>query len=143
MAKKAELKTKKSARNVSAFLDSIEESERREDAKKVLSIMKRVTKKAPVMWADSMVGFGSYTYYRSNGEEGEYFATGFSPRKQALTIYIMPGYQNYEALLKKLGPHSKGASCLYIKHLKDIDLKVLEELIKRGLADLKKTHAVR
>lgn len=142
MPKEVKLKTKKNTGGASQFINSIEDAEKRSDAKKVLVLMKQVTKKPAVMWGDSIVGFGSYTYYRSNGDEGTFLATGFSPRKQALTIYIMPGYKDYSQLLKKLGPHTTGASCLCIKHLKDVDLKILGTLIKKGLEDLKKTHKV-
>lgn len=90
-----------------------------------------------------MVGFGTFEYKRSNGDYGEYFATGFSPRKHALTVYIMPGYEKFEHLLKKLGPHTHAKSCLYIKNLEKIDLKVLEQLIREGLRGLKKTHKVK
>ena len=142
MSKKIVLKTAKNSGDVSAFIGGIKDVERRKDTEKVLAIMKRVTKKSPAMWGDSIVGFGSYVYHRSNGDEGIFFATGLSPRKSALTIYIMPGYAEYGTLLKRLGPHKKGASCLYIKHLKDIDIKVLEVLIERGFRDLRRTHKV-
>ena len=95
------------------------------------------------MWGDTIVGYGEYTYYRSNGDEGTYMATGFAIRKSGPTIYIMPGYQNYAPMLAKLGRHRRGKSCLYLRRLEDVDTDVLEQLISRGLEDLKATHAVR
>lgn len=140
MPKPIKLKTKENKASVSAFLNSIEDTDRRADAKTILTLMKKITKKQPRMWGASIVGFDSYAYQRSNGDYGEYMATGFSPRKNALTLYIMPGYQNYSALMKKLGPHKTGKSCLYLKNLSSIDMKVLEQLIRRGYQDLKKLY---
>lgn len=94
----------------------------------------------PKMWGDSIIGFGEYTYHRANGDEGQFMACGFSPRKSGPTLYIMPGYTDYSALLDKLGKHKLGKSCLYLKSVDGIDLSVLAELIKLGLQDLKKSH---
>lgn len=142
MPKKVVLKTRETKESVPAFLNAIEDDGKRTDAKKLLRIFTNATGKPAKMWGSSIIGFGSYTYTRANGETAEFMATGFSPRANALTLYIMPGYQDYGALLAKLGPHKLGKSCLYIKKLDDIDLKVLETLIKRGISDLKKTHSV-
>lgn len=142
MPKKIELKTGKSKASVSAFITGVEDAKKRKDAKTLLALFKEVTGKPAVMWGPSIIGFGEFVYHRSNGDEGTYCATGFSPRSANLTIYIMPGYNDYGALLKKLGPHKLGKGCLYLKRLDDIDLKVLRELITRGLKDLKKTHKV-
>ena len=142
MAKKVEMKTKETRASVPAFLDSIEDAAKRADVKKLLAIFKKVTGKPAKMWGPSIVGFGSYTYTRANGDTAEFMATGFSPRASALTLYIMPGYEDYGALLAKLGSYKLGKSCLYIKKLDDIDTKVLETLIKQGLTDLKKLHKV-
>lgn len=143
MPKKVELKTKETKQSPTTFLNTITDEKQRKDAKKLLTLFKNVTGKQPKMWGPAIIGFGSYTYTRSNGDVGEFLATGFSPRKGNLTLYIMPGYQDYSDLLKKLGPHKLGKSCLYIKKLEDIDTKVLEKLIKRGLTDLEKTHQVK
>ena len=89
------------------------------------------------MWGPSMVGFGRYHYKYDSGREGDSFLTGFSPRKQALTIYVMPGFGEYEGLLSRLGKHKTGKSCLYINKLEDVDPEVLEELIGRGFAYMK------
>lgn len=143
MPKKYELKTKASSASVTTFLNSIKEERKRDDAKKLLSIFKKVTKKRPKMWGTSIVGFGEYHYTYASGQEGDFLATGFSPRENALTLYIMPGYQDYGHLLKDLGPHKRGRSCLYIKRLEDIDTKVLEALIREGLKDLAKQYPVK
>ncbi len=112
------------------------------EAKQLLKIFKEVTKTKPSMWGSSIVGFGEYTYYRSNGDEGKFLATGFSIRKSGPTLYIMPGYQEYSFILEKLGPHKLGKSCLYLKNLDNIDTNALKKLIRTGLRDLAKSHKV-
>lgn len=134
------IKTIPTSKSVSKFLDSIEPVERREDCFAIQNLMKSITGKMPVMWGDSIVGFGNYHYKYDSGHEGDFFRTGFSPRKAALTVYIMPGYQNYGKLLERLGKHKTGKSCLYIKKLSDIDMKILKELIRQGLSDLEKIY---
>jgi len=135
---KSELKTKKTKRSVTDFLNNISDSQRKKDSKIVLNLMKEVTGKKPVMWGSSIVGFGDYHYKYSSGREGDYFMVGLSPRKENLTIYIMPGYQDYGAMLKKLGPHKLGKSCLYIKKLEDVHLPTLRKIIARGYKDMEK-----
>ena len=142
MPKKIELKTGENKRSVAAYIDSLPEKKLQQEARALLKLFKDVTGKPPRMWGTSIVGFGKYTYHRSNGDEGEFMATGFSMRKSGPTIYIMPGYQDYSKLLKDLGPHKLGKSCLYLKSLDEVDHKVLAALIKLGLKDLKKTHQV-
>lgn len=139
---KYEPKTKKNNQSVTAFLNAIEDPQKRKDAKTILKLMKEVTKEKPVMWGDSIVGFGTYHYKYASGQEGDWMITAFSPRKQNLTIYIMPGYNfpGYQDLLDKLGPHKTGKSCLYIKRLEDIHLPTLKKLIKRGYTDMKKKY---
>ena len=141
MTKKIQLKTSKNKASVSAFLNNIENDQLRKEAKQLLKIFKQATGLTPKMWGDSIVGFGEYTYFRTNGDEGQFMATGFSPRKSGPTLYIMPGYADYSSLLKKLGPHKLGKSCLYLKSLEGIDVKVITKLIKVGLKDLKKSHS--
>ncbi len=92
------------------------------------------------MWGTSIIGFGEYTYHRANNRQGTYLATGFSMRKSGPTLYIMPGYQDYSHILKDLGPHKLGKSCLYLKRLSDVERKVLTTLIQTGLKDLKAGH---
>jgi hypothetical protein len=126
----AELKTKPHDASVADFLNSVPDEGKRKDAFAILKLMKQVTRKKPKMWGPSMIGFGEYHYCYDSGREGDWFLTGFSPRKQNLTLYIMSGFARYGTLMKKLGKYKTGKSCLYIKRLNDIDITVLRELIK-------------
>lgn len=131
----ADLKTKPTTDSVDRFLNSVADKQRRQDCYRIVEIMKAATSKEPVMWGTSIVGFGRYKYKSGSGSgrEAEWFLTGFSPRKQELTLYIMPGIERYPELLKRLGKHKTGKSCLYIKRLDDVDLSTLKELIKQSL----------
>jgi hypothetical protein len=129
----AELKTKKTEASVEKFLTAIKDEQTRMDCFEIAKIMKQATKSEPKMWGTSIVGFGSYYYKYASGREGDWMLTGFSPRKQNITLYIMAGFDRYEELLKKLGKHSTGKSCLYIKRLADVDRKVLKELIAESV----------
>lgn len=137
----AELKTKENNASVSAFVKSIENDEKRKDCQTLLALMKEITGKRPKMWGDSIVGFGRYHYKYKSGREGDWFVTGFSPRKQNLTVYIMCGFDDYEGLLKKLGKYKTAVSCLYIKRLSDVDLNVLRELIAKSVEDMSEIYA--
>ena len=137
---KYELKTKKNKMSVIEFINNIKNPQRKTDAKKVLAIMKKITKEKPAMWGESIIGFGTYHYKYSSGQDGDWMITGFSPRKANLTIYIMPGYNLPQPLLRKLGKHKTGKSCLYINKLEDIDLKILERLIDKGYKEMKKKY---
>lgn len=136
----AELKTKRNDASVEAFLNGIADERKRQDAFAVLHLMGEVTGEAPTMWGESIVGFGSYHYKYASGREADWMLTGFSPRKQNLTVYIMAGFAQYDALLARLGKHSTGSSCLYIKKLQDIDLAVLRELVSQSVAHMKATN---
>ncbi len=140
MAKKIKLKTSKTSANPAAYLNSIADTQLKKDSKTLLKLFKETTGLKPKMWGGSIIGFGEYTYYRANGDEGQFMACGFSPRKSGPTLYVIPGYSNYKPLLKKLGPHKLGKSCLYLKSLEDVDLSVIAKLIKLGLKDLKKKY---
>ena len=129
----AQLKTAPTKKSVSAFLAGVE-AERRKDCDTVLAIMKGATKAEPQMWGSSIVGFGSYHYKYESGREGDWFLTGFSPRKQDLTLYICSGFHGHPDLMERLGKYKMGKSCLYIKRLADVDVDVLEQLIKRSLS---------
>ncbi len=137
----AKLKTTPSKKSVDAFLKTIADDARRQDCLTVMKIMKQATKAEPKMWGDSIVGFGSYHYKYASGREGDWFLTGFSPRKQALTLYIMAGFSRYDTLLRKLGKYKTGKSCLYLKRLADVDLAVLKELIQSSVKHLAKSNA--
>jgi hypothetical protein len=137
----AELKTQRNDGDVEGFLNGVEDEKRREDAFAVLEIMKRVTGEQPEMWGDAIVGFGSYHYRYASGREGDWFTAGFSPRKQALTLYIMSGTSKHDELFTKLGKYTTGKSCLYIKKLEDVDLDVLEELIEASVEYVSENQA--
>lgn len=130
----AELKTRKNDADVQAFLDGIENAGRREDCRAVVELMADVTGEPPAMWGASIVGFGSYHYQYASGREGDWMATGVSPRKQSLTVYIMTGFARHAELMQKLGRYTTGKSCLYIKKLEDVDLDVLRELVHESFA---------
>ncbi len=133
----ADLKTKPTRKSVEAFLGTIEDPARRRECRTIAKIMREVTGTKATMWGPSIVGFGSYHYKYASGREGDFFLTGFSPRKHNLTLYIMSGFTGYTALLRKLGKHSTGKSCLYIKSLAQVDLDVLTELIQQSVAHMK------
>ena len=123
-------KTRPNTTSVTSFLDSVEDEIQRKDSYTLISIMKEITREEPVMWGPSIIGFGSYHYKYDSGREGDMLITGFSPRKQNLSLYIMAGFAKYEELMQKLGKHKTGKSCLYIKRLSEINMDVLTELIK-------------
>ncbi|MEE8135024.1 MAG: DUF1801 domain-containing protein [Gemmatimonadales bacterium] len=137
----AELKTKKNKKSVSAFLKSIADDRKRKDAETIMKMMKRITKETPTMWGDSIVGFGSYHYVYDSGREGDWFVAGFAPRKRNLTLYVMSGFKRHDPLMKKLGKYKTGMSCLYITKLDDIDMDVLEDLVKESVKHMRKAYA--
>ncbi|TFG51769.1 MAG: DUF1801 domain-containing protein [Gemmatimonadales bacterium] len=137
----AELKTKPTKLSVTRFIDGIKDERKRRDCRTVMKIMKRVTKATPKMWGTSIVGYGTYHYKYASGREGDWFTAGFSPRAQSLTLYIMSGFKGHDALMKKLGKHKTGRSCLYIKRLDEIDLDVLKELIERSVRHVEQSGA--
>jgi hypothetical protein len=132
----AELKTQKNDASVMDFLQSVENEQRRSDSLRLLRIMQSVTGEEPVMWGPSIVGFGSYHYRYESGREADWMLTGFSPRKQALTAYIMAGFDRYDELMAKLGTYTTGKSCLYLKKLDDVHESVLRELIDASCAHM-------
>ena len=129
----AELKTKETTESVSAFLDAIADEGRRKDCQAVVDIMQSVTKEEPRMWGSSIVGFGRYHYKGKSGREGEWMITGFSPRKANLTLYILGGLDNFSDLMTNLGKCKTAGSCLYIKKLADVDVKVLRKLVTKSV----------
>lgn len=128
----AELKTQPTESSVNDFLAGVDE-ERRDDCRTLVDLMSRATGEPPKMWGASIVGFGSYRYEYESGRSGDWFLTGFSPRKRNLTLYIMAGFDRYEELMERLGKHSTGKSCLYVKGLSDIDMDVLRELVQASV----------
>lgn len=136
----AEIKTQPTKVSVTDFINSIDDREKRSDARKVAAMMRRATGKRARMWGTSIVGFGTYHYKYASGREGDFFLTGFSFRKQALTVYIMAGFSRFDRLMKKLGKHKKGKSCLYVKRLADVDQGVLEQLINESVKFMRKNY---
>ena len=133
-----EQKTKPTKVGVSEFIASLPDERRRREARTLLKVYKTATGKRPVMWGPSIIGYGSYHYKYASGHEGDCCIAGFSPRKPALTLYIMAGFAEFRPLLDKLGPHKKSVGCLYLKSLDGIDLKVLEQMIRKSVADVRK-----
>ena len=128
----AELKTSRNEASVADYLAAVADPRRRADAQAVCALMVEVTGEQPTMWGGSIVGFGTFHYRYASGREGDWPAVGFSPRKQALTIYVSEGFEAYDDLLARLGPHSTGKSCLYVKRLADVDEDVLRSLVEGG-----------
>jgi hypothetical protein len=136
----AELKTKPTDTSVAALLGAIPDDSRRQDCFTVLSLMRDVTQCEPRVWGSTIIGFGTYHYKYASGREGDWFLTGFAPRKQDVTLYIMAGFDRYEALLSRLGKYKTGKSCLYVKRLADIDLAVLKDLVAASVAHMKRQY---
>ena len=134
---KVELKTKVNEASVDAFIDQ-QPADVAADCRTVMSLMKKATGEEPSMSGAAIVGFGRYAYEGASGRAGEWMVTGFSPRKANLSLYILSGLDRETALLKKLGKHTTGKGCLYIKQLGDVDLKVLEQLIEKGVKAMAK-----
>ena len=137
MAKKAELKTQATDASVEGFLNAVADDKRRAECFEILALMRQITKEEPKMWGPSIVGFGSFRYKGASGREGDWMLTGFSPRKQNLTLYIVGGFEAHQDLLKKLGKHKTSMGCLYINKLADVDKKSLKELLTRSVKMLK------
>ncbi|MBN2433579.1 MAG: DUF1801 domain-containing protein [Acidobacteria bacterium] len=136
----AELKTRPTDASVTDFLNTVEDDQKRQDCLVLLGMMGQITGARPKMWGGSIVGFGNYHYIYESGREGDWFLTGFSPRKQNLSVYIMAGFDRYDELMARLGKHKTGKSCLYINKLADVDLAVLEELVRRSVDHLSRTY---
>ena len=136
----AALKTQKNDQNVEAFLNRIADEKKRQDCFTLLALMQDVTDAEPAIWGDSIVGFGAYRYKYASGREGDWFLVGFSPRKQNLTLYIMSGFDQYDALLGRLGKYKTGKSCLYIKTLEDVDLAALQDLVEHSVQHMIDTN---
>jgi hypothetical protein len=127
---KYELKTKKNESSVEEFLNNITDEQKRKDSFEILDMMKKATKSEPKMWGSAIIGFGDYHYKSASGQEGDWFKTGFSPRKQSISLYMICGLLPVKLLLDKLGKHKTGKGCLYINKISDIDIKILKEIIK-------------
>lgn len=141
---RSENKTRPNMEKPEAFLASVTDPRRRADGLELLSFFNRVTGLQPVMWGPSIIGYGRYHYKYKSGREGTFMLTGFSPRKQNLSLYIMPGYRYAEMqdMLSRLGKHKTGKSCLYINRLADVDLSVLEEIVREGVAYMRENYTM-
>ena len=136
----AENKTQPTKQSVTAFINNIDDKQKRADVKKIAAMMRKATGARAAMWGPSIVGYGQYHYKYATGREGDFMLTGFSPRKQALTVYIIAGFKPFESLMKKLGVYKTGKSCLYIKRLSDVDEGVLEHLIVESVKHMRKNY---
>ena len=137
---KSQNKTVETDASVEEFINAVDNEQKRQDSWELLALMEKVTGSPAKMWRSSQVGFGQYHYKYESGREGDFFITGFSPRKTALTVYIMPGFDGYEEQLSKLGPYKTGKSCLYLKKLDAIDRKVLEDIVTDSVAVMRKRY---
>lgn len=138
----AENKTKATKESVPEFISALTDETKRADAKALVKLMQNVTGEKPKMWGPSIIGFGSYHYTYESGREGDMPVVGFSPRKAATVVYGATGFSEAEALLVKLGKHTTGKGCLYIKKLADVDPKVLETLVSKAVAAKRTQHAL-
>lgn len=138
----AELKTTPNDRDVYAFIDSVEPDWKREDSRELLNLFGKIMGTSPVMWGDSIVGYGSYHYKYKSGREGDWFLSGFSPRKQSITIYLMGGSDGADELFERLGKYKKSVGCVYINKLADVNIEVLEQLITHSVNSLKEMYEV-
>lgn len=132
----AELKTKPTGASVADFITDVADPRRREECETIVRLMQEVTGQPPEMWGESIVGFGRYAYKYASGRTGEWMTTGFSPRKDNLTLYFMGGFDDLAELMGRLGKYKTGKGCLYVKRLSDIDQDVLRELVARSVAKL-------
>jgi hypothetical protein len=139
----AEMKTKLTADSPKAFIDKLEDPQKRKDCHELAALMKEVTGKPAKMWGPSIVGFDQYHYKYESGREGDSCLTGFSPRSQALTLYLGSSGLNNKALMSKLGKYKTSKGCLYIKKLDDVDRKVLRELVTASVQELRKQHGTK
>jgi hypothetical protein len=139
---RSENKTVPTKSSVSRLLSAVKPASKAADAQALDALFRETTGFNPVMWGSSIVGYGRYHYRYKSGREGDFLATGFSPRKAALSIYIMTGYADFGGILSRLGKHKLGKSCLYVNKLSDIDPNVLAELIRAGLEDLNRLWPV-
>jgi Domain of unknown function (DU1801) len=136
----AEPKTKPTGEDVESFLNNMSDEKKRQDCFTLLEMMKQITNLEPKIWASSMVGFGDYHYKYASGHEGDAFIVGFSPRKQNLTLYILTGFEGEQQLLEKLGKHTTGKGCLYVKRLDDVHLPTLRSLIQHSVEIMLQNH---
>lgn len=138
----SELKTRVNDASVEDFINTVPDEIKRNDSFTLLEMFSRITGEKPKMWGSSIIGFGQYHYKSERSKQkGDWLLTGFSPRKQNLTLYVMPGFGDYKDLLKDLGKNKTSVGCLYINKLADVDLSILEKIIKKSFLAMKKQHS--
>lgn len=135
----AELKTRPTDASVDAFIESLDSERRRDESRQLVALMREATGAEPVLWGESIVGFGDAHLTYASGREVDWFEVGFSPRKRALSLYLMPGVDRFQDLLDRLGPHTHGAGCLYVTRLERVDPDVLRELVEASVAAVRET----
>ena len=135
-----QLKTQRANDSIEEYLAGLDDPRKRDDCFVLLRMMREVTGEEPAIWGGTIVGFGFYKYRYNSGRRGEWFITGFAPRKRDLTVYIMPGFDAYQPLMQRLGKHKTGKSCLYLSKLEAIDLPTLRELVSRSVADMRENN---
>lgn len=140
MSSNQENKTKATSVLVADFIQSVSSPTLQADAQTLCKLLTDITGHQPVMWGPSIIGFGQYHYKYDSGREGDMAAIGFSPRKDTLVLYLVHGVSNYEEALSELGPHKSSKSCLYIKKLSDVDMKVLESILRQAYAYVMAHH---
>jgi hypothetical protein len=138
----SDAKTKPTGVDVEGFLNTIVDEQQRADSRVISGMLQEITGEAPQMWGPSIIGFGSYHYRYASGHEGDSFISGFSPRKQNITLYLVYGFERHEELMQQLGKHKIGKACLYIKRLDDVNVDVLRELVTRSVAEVKASNTV-
>lgn len=136
----AELKTQATGASVAEFLKRVEDPRKRADCRAIGKMMREATGKRPKMWGDSIVGYDHYDYSYKSGHSGRWPITGYSPRARNITVYIMPGFDKFADLMKKLGKHKHSKSCLYINRLEDVDEKILATLIQEYVREMRRTY---
>ncbi len=135
-----ENKTKPTGTDVDAFIETVDHPTRKADAIRLKELMTRISGEEAVLWGDSLIGFGTYHYKYESGREGDFFLTGFSPRKTSLSLYIQGVFPERDEILSRLGKHKTGRACVYVNKLADVDLDVLEELISTSLVHMRATY---
>jgi hypothetical protein len=133
-------KTQPTEQSVVDFINKVENEQKRQDAFELMEMMQELSGEAPKMWGASIVGFGTYHYKYESGREGDFLRIGFSPRKTALSLYIMSGFSRYQELMEKLGKYKTGKACLYVKKLDDLNRGVLKELMRESLKYMEETY---
>ncbi len=136
----AELKTKQNNASVRDFLNTVDDKQKRADCKTIAKMMREATGKRAKMWGTAIVGYDVYDYKYESGRSGSFMITGFSPRAQNISVYIMPGFKKFGPLMDKLGKYKTGKSCLYIKRLEDVDQKVLACLISASVKEMRRIY---